>query len=243
MISAAIVACSTVAIAEIYEWTAKIRPVVELDAAFKAAIAAIDNPAFYCIRADLYGNEEGANAPGSWTLVFASKTGEQKYVQVTFTSEGLRAAVAMDFVPPEPRPPRMRLRNLTEVEDALSNVLQLQERGGQISISGKTVTASVNTREYVMNRLEQDGTYSTDVTTISGPEANGIVVRVTDMAEGRPQLLRDNPWGLPFYFHLYRGVFAGAAEHREFLVEIDYGKDVAPELLERVTGLFGTPRP
>lgn len=218
--------------ADLYFWNRSISPPVSIGRALDLATEALGDSRsdYYCTSAQLFGNKHGAPRPGGWSFDFSTDDGRGSTVSVNMES-----IVHVDnYVLSNPRWSGA-IEELGDVRDVFAAFLADQGLKGEIT-EGATVTMAVNTRTYKAHKMLPSGEWSDNIETVTGPKADGFIVRVySDQKTRQPGFLLD---AYPPYWRRSQNVFLSGDGEHSLVVEIESGVSIQQELFLQIQGMF-----
>ena len=223
-----------------YSWNETKRPPVSLaEALVKAEQLLGDQTADrYCVSVDLYGDQTASGKLGYWALLYAANDGSKKLVSIDMQGDGgvrdWNGPIDMNAKG------KVALAGLVDVRTVVERLFAREGIEAQFQLTPEELIVEHHTRPFQVYAQGPDDSYSAQLQTVKGPNADGIWLRVTIV--GQPDLrryaYRDGP-----YWRWHRATYFTSNDGKYFAVDLRYGSAVKAEVINRLINALGQPTP
>jgi hypothetical protein len=231
---------STVTFASLYRWNAAKRPPIALADALSRAEKLLGDDAAnrYCVSVSLFGDETGEGKEGAWNLVFAAADGSKKNVYINMQG---KSDVQIWNGPLDKMKNEGRRTDLADVRKRLDELFTKEGIHAKYESLQDSLTVKYEVRDFQIYPEQEDGSYSSKLETVPGPNGDGIwlQVQIVDKPDLRVYRYDDGP-----YWRWLRGTYFTTKSGKFLSIDLRYGPNVKYEVMRQMEQIFGdeTPR-
>ncbi|MEM8667444.1 MAG: hypothetical protein AAGG48_08020 [Planctomycetota bacterium] len=228
---------ASTAFSSLYKWNPKKRVPITLREALDKAddLLREEGEDRYCIQVSLYGNKEGDGKSGAWNLYFAAEDGS--LMQVAVDMDG-KTQVKPFIAPIDWTRHKGRRTGLDDVKARLEQVLIDHGIDASIEQSGEKLTCSYRTREFLIYKAKEDGSYGEDPIATVGPKPDGFILEAeVQTGDSVDRGLRNLP--MCSYYSSYRHMHLLTTPESYLRVEIKSGLKCDANFKSDLRSVFG----
>lgn len=234
ILAALITSIAGTTFASLFVWRDRVRPPVSLREALDISekILGEDLKNRYCVNVSLYGNPTGAPKPGAWNLLFAAADGSKKHVYVDMDRN---SKISIWNESTDWTKDAGRRKSLDDVKSRLEMLFVKENLDVAFERKDERLIGRFRTRAYEIYKIEQDGSFSDNLTTEIGPQGDGFTFEAEIVNEGAE------------YSHFQYGpywtesnqLYPMTEKGKLLLVRKRYGRDFKKELHSQIDQAFG----
>lgn len=221
-------------LADLFGWNDRVRPPVSLRQALDIADQLLGDDAKdrYCVDVSIFGNPMGAPKPGAWNLLFAAEDGSKKQVYVDMDGNSKLSTwnEAIDWTKDAGR-----RRDLEDVQSRLQALFAKENLDVKLQLTGQILSGHYRTREYQIYRTRDDGSYTTELSLVDGPEHDGFLFEAEIVEEGTDY----QPYDSAPYWREYPQAYPTTTAGNFIVVRKRFGRDFKKEIHSQIDQAFG----